>query len=56
MNILIDMNLSPRWVEMLNNAGHHATHWISVGDKGAPDTVLMGPCTLPQLHCPDRRS
>jgi len=28
MKILVDMNLSPRWVEFLANAGIEAIHWV----------------------------
>jgi predicted nuclease of predicted toxin-antitoxin system len=41
MKILIDMNLSPLWVEALRQGGHDAVHWSQVGDPGAPDRVLM---------------
>ena len=41
MKILIDMNLSPDWVEVLNRAGHDAVHWSTVGDARAPDTQLL---------------
>ena len=27
MRLLIDMNLTPRWVHFLNGAGHQAVHW-----------------------------
>lgn len=41
MQILIDMNLSPLWVEFLENNGHTATHWKSIGPANAPDSELM---------------
>ncbi len=41
MKILIDMNLSPQWVEVLKQAGHEAVHWSSVGDFRAPDTEIL---------------
>jgi len=31
MHVLIDMNLTPRWVEYLNGVGHDAVHWSSIG-------------------------
>ncbi len=37
MKILIDMNLSPAWVEVLEKAGHTASHWSTVGSLNAPD-------------------
>ena len=41
MRFLIDMNLSPRWVEFLTAAGHDAVHWSSVGAADAPDRALI---------------
>jgi predicted nuclease of predicted toxin-antitoxin system len=37
MRLLIDMNLTPRWVEFLQNAGYEAVHWSSVGSNSAKD-------------------
>ena len=41
MKLLVDMNLSPRWVQCLAGAGVEAVHWSSVGSKDAPDSALM---------------
>lgn len=41
MKFLIDMNLSPRWRETLENAGFEAEHWSSVGKPDALDVVIM---------------
>ena len=41
MKLLVDMNLSPRWVGVLADAGIHAAHWIACGAKNAPDTEIM---------------
>lgn len=41
MKILVDMNLSPRWVTLLDGAGIEATHWSTVGPGNAPDVVIM---------------
>ncbi|MBM4361646.1 MAG: DUF5615 family PIN-like protein [Deltaproteobacteria bacterium] len=41
MRLLLDMNLSPGWVEALAARGFAATHWSSVGDPRAPDAQLM---------------
>jgi predicted nuclease of predicted toxin-antitoxin system len=41
MKILIDMNLSPRWVPVLENAGFEAVHWSTIGDHRASDRVIM---------------
>lgn len=39
--MLIDMNLSPDWVPLLQNAGWAATHWSTVGDPRATDRSIM---------------
>ena len=31
MKLLVDMNLSPRWVGVLNAAGFVAAHWSTLG-------------------------
>lgn len=41
MKLLIDMNLSPRWSEMLATAGIEASHWSALGAKNAPDSEIM---------------
>ncbi len=41
MHLLIDMNLSPRWVSFLLISGFEAVHWSDVGPPNAPDTALM---------------
>lgn len=41
MKLLIDMNLSPTWVEFLGSAGIEAAHWASVGERDALDTDIM---------------
>jgi predicted nuclease of predicted toxin-antitoxin system len=41
MNILVDMNLSPDWVEVLQRAGHDAVHWSSIGDVRARDSEIL---------------
>jgi predicted nuclease of predicted toxin-antitoxin system len=40
MRILIDMNLTPRWVQYLNSAGHEACHRSSVGAAAAKDHAI----------------
>jgi predicted nuclease of predicted toxin-antitoxin system len=42
MKILIDMNLSPAWVEFLNKAGYEAAHWTTLGAPRIPDTPMLG--------------
>ena len=41
MRIVVDMNLSPAWVEHLRSAGHDAVHWSQVGMAGAADFEIM---------------
>ncbi len=41
MRLLVDMNLSPRWVDFLRAAGHEATHWSEIGDARATDAHIM---------------
>lgn len=41
MKLLVDMNLSPRWVEALSHAGIAAHHWSAVGVGNAPDAEIM---------------
>ncbi|MDR1307614.1 MAG: DUF5615 family PIN-like protein [Treponema sp.] len=42
MKILVDMNLSPRWVDFLSGNGIEAVHWSSIGPPDAPDTGITG--------------
>ena len=41
MKLLIDMNLSPRWVNMLADAGIEAEHWSTLGAANVPDSEIM---------------
>ena len=41
MKLLVDMNLAPRWVNLLASAGSDAFHWSSVGPANAPDLAIM---------------
>lgn len=41
IRILVDMNLSPRWVDKFAESGIEAQHWSSVGAAGAPDCEIM---------------
>ena len=41
MKLLIDMNLSPRWVDWLVDGGGEAVHWSTVGAYNAPDRDIM---------------
>jgi predicted nuclease of predicted toxin-antitoxin system len=40
MRLLIDMNLTPRWVQYLREAGHDCTHWSEVGMTTAPGAAI----------------
>ena len=40
MRLLIDMNLTPRWVHFLQNAGYDVVHWSSVGCNSAKDSEI----------------
>ena len=40
MRIVVDMNLTPRWVQWLNGAGYETVHWSSVGPVSAKDQEI----------------
>jgi predicted nuclease of predicted toxin-antitoxin system len=41
MRFLLDMNLSPRWLEPLRSAGYQAEHWSDIGSPAATDEQLL---------------
>jgi predicted nuclease of predicted toxin-antitoxin system len=41
MKILIDVNLSPTWVQVLEEAGHTASHWSTIGSLNASDREIL---------------
>jgi predicted nuclease of predicted toxin-antitoxin system len=41
MKILIDMNLSPEWVDIFAQHGITAVHWLTIGNPRAEDSVMM---------------
>jgi len=41
MKLLVDMNLSPKWCDLLQSQGWGASHWFDIGDPGAPDESIM---------------
>ncbi|MBJ7311001.1 DUF5615 family PIN-like protein [Rugamonas sp. CCM 8940] len=41
MKLLVDMNLSPRWIGVLADGGIEAAHWSSLGANNAPDAEIM---------------
>lgn len=44
MRVLIDMNLTPRWVGYLTQAGHEAIHWSTAGPVVAKDREICEYC------------
>jgi predicted nuclease of predicted toxin-antitoxin system len=47
MRLLVDMNLTPRWVEPLEESGHHVVHWSAVGNPEASDSHI---CAYAREH------
>jgi predicted nuclease of predicted toxin-antitoxin system len=47
MKILIDMNLTPRWVGYLEQSEHEDVHWSSIGGISAPDQEI---CDYARMH------
>jgi predicted nuclease of predicted toxin-antitoxin system len=41
MKILVDMNLSPRWVDFFAMQNIEAVHWMTIGAANASDTEIM---------------
>lgn len=41
VRIVIDMNLSVEWVNVLAGQGWSAVHWSTVGDARAEDSAIM---------------
>lgn len=41
MKIVVDMNLSPRWVATLASHGLRAEHWSEIGAPSAPDSEVL---------------
>ncbi|KAA3643923.1 MAG: hypothetical protein DWQ07_17555 [Chloroflexi bacterium] len=41
MKILLDMNLSPAWIDFLDGHGLEAVHWRDIGDPEAEDRLLL---------------
>jgi predicted nuclease of predicted toxin-antitoxin system len=41
MKLLVDMNLSPRWIAFLTERGIEALHWATVGSGSALDAEIM---------------
>jgi predicted nuclease of predicted toxin-antitoxin system len=41
MKILVDMNLSPEWIEFFAAQGIEAVHWSQIGNPRASDSEIM---------------
>jgi len=41
MKFVIDMNLSPIWVDAFLKKGWEAIHWSTIGANNAPDHEIM---------------
>lgn len=41
MKLLVDMNLSPAWIEALAKEGLEAVHWSTIGKANATDGEIM---------------
>lgn len=42
MKVLIDMNLSPLWVQFFIDAGIEAVHWSTIGDRQCESQLEAG--------------
>jgi predicted nuclease of predicted toxin-antitoxin system len=41
VKLLVDMNLSPSWVDRLERHGFAAVHWSTIGAATAPDVEIL---------------
>lgn len=41
MKLLVDMNLSPSWIDRLARHGFEAVHWSTIGVATAPDVEIL---------------
>jgi predicted nuclease of predicted toxin-antitoxin system len=41
VKLLVDMNLSPSWVDRLARHGFEAVHWSTIGAATAPDSEIL---------------
>ena len=41
MKLLVDMNLSPSWIDRLRRHGFEAAHWSTIGAATAPDAEIL---------------
>ena len=68
MRLVVDMNLTPRWVPFLQSVGHEAVHWSLIGPISAKDSeicdyarqasyvILTNDLDFPQILAHTRRS
>jgi predicted nuclease of predicted toxin-antitoxin system len=45
VRLILDMNLSPRWEQVLGAAGMDAVHWSHIGSPTASDAEIMAHAT-----------
>ena len=41
MRVVVDMNLTPAWVDYLSASGIEAQHWSTIGSPRAPDEEVL---------------
>ena len=41
MKLIIDMNLSPNWVQVLKEGGIESIHWSELGAQDSPDATIL---------------
>ena len=49
MKLLVDMNLSPSWIDRLARHGFDAVHWSTIGAATAPDVEILTRATEHQF-------
>jgi len=49
VKLLVDMNLSPSWVDRLARHGFEGVHWSTIGAATAPDTEILAYAHLHNL-------
>ena len=47
MRILVDVNLTPRWVQFFSDAGHECVHWSMIGPSENADVDI---CAYAREH------
>jgi predicted nuclease of predicted toxin-antitoxin system len=49
VKLLVDMNLSPSWIDRLARHGFDAVHWSTIGAATAPDVEILTTATEHQF-------